>query len=136
LAEDIVVVDGEPDPNGIVITSLLKVGVEKTPDDYEVSDSGILDKLEAFMNSLALESGIVTVLNTAADLNAAEALKVQEPFEDDENAGEKIDGGVSERSEAMVFHDPHHPANDIVTGHPTSAGLKDLHAIREDTDEE
>jgi hypothetical protein len=129
LTEDIVVVDGEPDPNGTVITALLGKGIEETPNGHGVPGTGILGKLEAFVDGLALESSIVPVLNTVADPG-----ENKESFDvDDGDPGENSDGESSESSEVTVIHDPHHSSNDIVTG---PSGLKGLHAIREDTDKE
>ena len=89
LAEDIVVVDGEPNPNGEVISAMLGMDINKSPDEDKMPDTGILGKLEGFVGGLALESSIVTLSGAVTGDNATGADKNNESID----LGDEITGG-------------------------------------------
>lgn len=142
LAENIVVVDGEPEPNGSVVRAMLGVENGKFSVGDKTQDAHILEQLEGFLNGMALESDIMNMIGEKVDGDEANKADAVDGTEPDVHMGEAIEGGTSDGnssddSDVTIVPDPRHPVNNtVVTGHAPPFDLKNLHDIREDTDEE
>lgn len=142
LAENIVVVDGEPEPNGPVVRAMLRMDNDKFHDEDKTQDTHILECLEGFVNGMALESDMVNMIGEKANGDEANKTDAVDGTGPDMHMGEAIEGGTSDGntsddSDVTVVPDPRHPVKDtVVTGHAPPFDLKNLHDIREDTDEE
>jgi hypothetical protein len=118
LAEDIVVVEGEPNPSSKVISAMLGMDIDEDEttngDEDEMPDNAILEGLEGFVNGLALKSNLVSFGALAAD-DTTEAGENKLVYDNDDIIDETPDGENSDDSDVTVVHDPQPSFNNIVT---------------------
>jgi hypothetical protein len=120
MAEEIVVHPGEPAAEHQVITALLRMDLND-PYTEEVGKVRLLEKLEGFVNGMALQSDMFAVFADRA---------TNEEATGDQNESDMEEIGVEE-----MPGDPD-SRDDIVVAPSPPYDLKNLHAIPEESAEE